>query len=147
MVVGVVERWCRVEVEVRQTARSVGPGEQLVVLLDGSSALLVGAREQDRDRVQVIAGQAADPVLGSVCAGVPEDVRARRHALRNSSGKVASDSSGTPSARNPFHVNANVTQRSELSIVACTSAADWTLSSNSVSHARPPAGVSNERNS
>ena len=80
MVVGVVERWCRVQVEVRETAHSVGAGEQLVVLLDGSSALLVGAREQDRDRVQVIAGQAADPVLWRVGAGVPEDVCARRHA-------------------------------------------------------------------
>ena len=37
---------------------------------------------------------------------------------------MASDSSGTPSARRPFHVNASVTQRSELSIVACASAAD-----------------------
>ena len=67
--------------------------------------------------------------------------------VRNSSGKVCSDSSGTPSARKPFHVNASVTQRSELSIVAVASAADCVLSNSSDSHARPPAGVSNDRNS
>ena len=38
---------------------------------------------------------------------------------RNSSGKVARDSSGTPSARKPFHVNASVTHRLVLSIEAC----------------------------
>ena len=67
--------------------------------------------------------------------------------VRNSSGKVCSDSSGTPSARKPFHVNASVTQRSDSSIVAVASAADCVLSSSSESHARPPSGVSNDRNS
>jgi hypothetical protein len=34
MVVGVVERRCRVEVEERQTTNTVGPYEESVVLLD-----------------------------------------------------------------------------------------------------------------
>ena len=42
---------------------------------------------------------------------------------------------------------ANVIQRAELSIVARTSAADWTLSSSSVNHALPPAGSSKAKNS
>ena len=87
MVVGVVERRCRVEVEERQTPDAVGPREQLVVLRDGALALLVGAGEQDRDRVQVLSGQAADPAFGSGCAGVAEDVRAGRHPLAELVGK------------------------------------------------------------
>ena len=66
---------------------------------------------------------------------------------RNSSGKVARDSSGTPSARRPFQVNASVTHRFVLSIVAGAVAADSTMGISSDSHARPPAGLSNDRNS
>ena len=66
---------------------------------------------------------------------------------RNASGKVARDSSGTPSARKPFHVNASVIHRFVLSIEACAVAAESTLSISSDSHARPPAGSSNDRNS
>ena len=42
----------------------------------------------------------------------------------NSSGKVASEASSTPSARRPFQVNATVTQRFSLSTEARTCAAD-----------------------
>ena len=88
MVVGIVERRRRVEIEDRQTAHAVGPGQQLVVLGDGASALLLGAREQDRDRVQVLTGQAADPMLGRRGAGVTEDVRPGRHPLAELVGKA-----------------------------------------------------------
>ena len=87
MVVGVVERRCRVEVEVGQTPDAVGSRQQLVVLGDRAPALLVGAGEQDRDRVQVLTGQAADPAFGSGRAGVAEDVRAGRHPLAELVGK------------------------------------------------------------
>ena len=87
MVVGVVERWCRVEVEERQTPDAVGPRQQLVVLRDRAPALLVGAGEQDRDRVHVLTGQAADPAFGSGCAGVAEDVRAGCHSFAELVGK------------------------------------------------------------
>ena len=41
----------------------------------------VRAREQDRDRVQVIAGQATHPVVGMIGSGITQNVRTRRHAL------------------------------------------------------------------
>jgi hypothetical protein len=34
-------------------------------------ALFLGAREDDRDRVQVISGQTADPMFGGAIVGVP----------------------------------------------------------------------------
>ena len=34
-------------------------------------ALFLGAREHDRDRVQVISGQTGDPMFGGAIAGVP----------------------------------------------------------------------------
>jgi hypothetical protein len=71
MVVGVVERRCRVEVQERQITNTVGPCEESVVLLDGAMALFLGAREHDRDRVQVISGQTGDPMFGGAIAGVP----------------------------------------------------------------------------
>ena len=117
------------------------------MLLDGPSTLFVGAREQDRDRVQVITGQAAEPVLRCVGAGVAEDAAREGMPVPELVREGRSDSSGTPSARSPFQVNASVTQRSDSSIVATASAADCVLSSSSDSHARPPSGVSNERNS
>src|SRR6478752_7036583 len=87
MVVGVVERWCRVEVEERQTPDAIRPRQQLVVLRDRARALLVGAGEQDRDRVHFLSGQPADPAFGSGCAGVAEDVRAGCHSFAELVGK------------------------------------------------------------
>ena len=60
---------------------------------------------------------------------------------------MASASSDTPSAPRPLKVNASVTHRRELSIVATASAADDTRSNSSVSHALPPAGESKVKNS
>ena len=37
----------------------------------GPMALFLGAQEDDRDRVQVISGQHADPMFGGAIAGVP----------------------------------------------------------------------------
>src|SRR3954462_9482379 len=65
----------------------------------------------------------------------------------NSSGKVASEASSSPSARSPFQMNASVTQRLLDATVASTSAADETLSRSALTHARPPAGSRNETNS
>src|SRR5688572_6098852 len=63
----------------------------------------------------------------------------------NSSGKLASDASSSPSARNPFQVKASVTHRLLEASDACTSAADRTLSTTPFSHARPDAGLRNDR--
>ncbi len=81
VIVGVVERWGGVEVQVRQAAHPVGAGQQRVVVLDGPPALFVGAGEQDRDGMQVVTGQPTDPVLRGVAADVTEDGRPRDHAL------------------------------------------------------------------
>ena len=64
-----------------------------------------------------------------------------------SSAALRMSSSETPRARSPFHVNANVIQRSDSSIVACAAVADGTKSTSSDNHARPPAAVSKVRNS
>ena len=97
--------------------------------------------------MQVVAGQPADPVLRGAGPGVAEDVRAGRHTLPELVGKSRQCVLGTPSARSPVQVNANVTQRFEQSMVPRASVADCTGSSISVSHARPPAAVSKVRNS
>src|SRR4029077_3202566 len=47
---------------------------------------------------------------------------------RNSSGKVASDASSTPSARNPFQVSATDTHRFSKLTVSATAFADGTFS-------------------
>ena len=81
VVVGVVERRRRVQIQIRQPAHAVAPGDQLVVRRRGPGVLGVVAREQDRDRVQVVAGQSADPVVRVVAPGVAEDVGPGGHAL------------------------------------------------------------------
>src|SRR4030095_7020092 len=63
----------------------------------------------------------------------------------NSSGKLASDSSSSPSARNPFQVKAKVTHRLPDASDDCTSAAAPTWSRTPPSHARPDAGFRNDR--
>src|SRR4029453_16458180 len=65
----------------------------------------------------------------------------------NSSGNVASDVSSTPRALRPFQVKATVTQRLSFSTEARTSAADCTVLRISLSHARPPEALRNDRNS
>ena len=132
MVVGVVERRCRVEVQERQTTNTVGPCEESVVLLDGADGTVPRcARTRSRSRAGHLRPTRRSDVrrcnrrcaLG--CSPAPPCPR------RSRVGKIVSESPGTPSVRSPFHVNANAIQRSELSIVACTSAADCTRSSTS----------------
>ena len=77
----VIERRRRVQIQHRQTAHTIAPGHQLVVLSGGPRMFGVIAREQDRDRVQVSAGQTADPVVGVVGPGIAQDVGPSRHAL------------------------------------------------------------------
>src|SRR5947209_15518410 len=65
---------------------------------------------------------------------------------RNSSGKVASESSGTPSARSPFQVQGTVTHRESIAPADPTTAPVPTLSKMPESQARPPAGCRKVRN-
>jgi hypothetical protein len=87
MVVGVVKRGRRVQVEERQAADTVCAGEQLVVIVDGCPRLLVVAGEQDRDGVHIVAREAAHPVVGVTRSRVSENVGARRHPFAELIGK------------------------------------------------------------
>ena len=64
---------------------------------------------------------------------------------RNSSGKVASDESSTPSARSPFQVKATVTQRVSAVPSDAADSAVPTLSTMPANQARPWAGSWNVR--
>ena len=91
-------------------------------------------------------------VLSTQCDGsfapVSPSISARATMpSRNSSGNVASAASSTPSARRPFQVKATVIQRFSFSTDSRMVFAEWTLSRMAASHARPPAGSLNERNS
>src|SRR3954447_22897473 len=65
---------------------------------------------------------------------------------RNSSGKVASEASGTPRARSPFQVKATVTHRESVAPPDPTTRPVPTLSMMPESQARPPAGCRKVRN-
>src|SRR5947209_10512265 len=65
---------------------------------------------------------------------------------RNSSGKVASEASGTPRARSPFQVKATVTHRESVEPPDPTTRPVPTLSMIPDSQARPPAGCRKVRN-
>ena len=60
---------------------AVAAGDELLVLRDAPVVLRLVPRKENDDRVQVGARKPADPMLGSVHAGVAEDLRPRRHAL------------------------------------------------------------------
>ena len=70
--------------------------------------------------------KATDPTIRMVRASVAKDLPPGRHSFRNSAGNVASDASSTPSARNPFQVNATDTQRFSRLTVSATALADGT---------------------
>ena len=81
MIMCVIERRRRIQIQHRQTAHTLAPGHKLVVFSRGPSMFGVIAREQDRDRVQVGACQSAHPVVRVGGPGITQDVRAGRHAL------------------------------------------------------------------
>ena len=121
VVVRVVERRRRVRGRGCDSLRTPSQrATQLVVLPDGIAALL-GVVRANRMAIACRSSPARPPTQwsGWLRRCRPGCRRAPPCPARNSSGKVASDSSGTPSARRPFQVNANVTQRSVLSIEAC----------------------------
>src|SRR5262249_55702507 len=81
VIVGVLERRRRLEIERRQRFDAREPRGILLMFLDTPLPLRHVAREQDHQRVKVGAGEPAHPVIGMVRAGVAEHLRARRHAL------------------------------------------------------------------
>src|SRR5262249_49270170 len=81
VIVGVLERWSRLEVERRERFDAWELRGVLLVFLDAPLPLRHVAREQNHDRMKVRAGEAAHPVIGMVRARVAEHLRTRRHAL------------------------------------------------------------------
>ena len=81
MIVRVIERRRRVQIQKRQPPHTVAAGHQLVVHPGRPRVLGVVASEQNRDRVQVGARQSAHPVVRMGGPGIAQDVGAGRHAL------------------------------------------------------------------
>ena len=81
VVVRVVERRGRVEVERREHLRPLATRDEGPMLRLAAIALRAIAGEEDGDGVQVRAGQAAHPVVGVIGARVAEDLGAGDHAL------------------------------------------------------------------
>ena len=69
MVVRIIERRSRVEVERREDLDAGAPGDQLRVLRDAAVVLRLVPREEDDDGMQIGARHPADPVFGGVHAG------------------------------------------------------------------------------
>ena len=115
VIVRVVERRRRLQVERRRALRRRDTGENIAgAPRNAPLALRDVAREQDHDRVEIGAGEPADPVVRMVAPVSPRICARAAMPCRNSSGNVASDASSTPSARRPFQVKATVTQRDRV---------------------------------
>ncbi len=102
MVMGVVEWRRRVQIQKRQATHPVATGHQLVVYPGGPGVFGVIASEQDRDRVQVVSSEPADPVIGMAHPGVSKDVGAGRHALAKSLRKGGQRFLGNPERPQAF---------------------------------------------
>ena len=82
MVVRVVERRCRLEVECRKHFDTGATRDAYCSCsVDTSLALRDITREEDDDGVEIGRGQATHPVVGMIRARVAEDLRASGHAL------------------------------------------------------------------
>ena len=81
VVVCIVERRRRLQVQRREHLNAFAPRDELVVLRLAAPALGGIAGEQDRDGVKVRAGEASDPVVRMILSGVAEHLRAGDHAL------------------------------------------------------------------
>ena len=81
MVVRIVERRRRLQVQRREHLHAFALCDELVVLGDAACALGGVAGKQDGDGVEVRAGEAAHPVVRMILSGVAEHLRAGDHAL------------------------------------------------------------------
>ena len=81
VIVRIIERRRRLQIQRRKHLYAFAPRDELFVL--GLAALALGgvAGEQDRDGVQVGAGQTAHPVVRMILSGIAEHLRAGDHAL------------------------------------------------------------------
>ena len=81
VIVRIVERRGRLHVQGREHLHAVALRDELCVLHLATPALRGVAGEQDRDGVEVRAGQTAHPVVRMIHPGIPEHLRAGDHAL------------------------------------------------------------------
>ena len=81
MVVRIVERRRRLQVQRGEHLNPFAPRDELIVLGQAALALSGVAGEQDGDGVKVRAGEASHPVVGMILSGVAEHLRAGDHAL------------------------------------------------------------------
>ena len=116
MVARVGEWWKCGQIQRRQNFDTRVAGEIGLMLPRAPFSLGFIAREQNTNGMQVRAVEPALPMIGMVRAGITDYLGASAMPCRNSSGKVASDESATPSARRPFQVNATEIQRLSWSI-------------------------------
>ena len=81
MLVRVSERRNGLKVEHGEDLDAGAAGDKLPVLRDAPVMLRLVPRKENDDRMQIGARKTADPMVGSVQAGVAEHLRPRRHAL------------------------------------------------------------------
>ena len=81
VVVGIVERRCRLQVQRGEDLHPFAPSHEVGVFDLTATALGAVAGKQDSDGMKVGAGETADPVFRMVLFGVAEHHRARDHAL------------------------------------------------------------------
>src|SRR5262245_10249620 len=81
MIVGVLERRRRLEIERRQRFDARKLRGILLMFLAAPLPLRRVAREQDHDCMKFRTGEAAHPMIGMVRARIAQHLRARRHAL------------------------------------------------------------------
>jgi hypothetical protein len=87
VVVRVVEGRCRLQIERREQLDPRAPREELLVLRQAALPLGAVAGEQDRDGVQVRAGESTHPVVRVIAPGVAQHLRPGDHALLELLGK------------------------------------------------------------
>ena len=81
VVVCIIKRRRRFQVQGREHLHAFAPRDELVVLYLAALSLGSIAGEQDRDGVKIRAGEAAHPVVRMIFSGVAEHLRAGDHAL------------------------------------------------------------------
>ena len=81
VVVRMIERRCRLQIERRERFHAWELGGVLLVLSDAALALRNVPGEEDDDGMEIRTRQAAHPVVGVVRARVAENLRSGGHAL------------------------------------------------------------------
>ena len=148
VIVRIVERRRRLQIQRREHFHALALGYELFVLQLAAPVLGAVAGEQDDDGMEVRAGETAYPVLWIIFSGIAQHVRARDHALLEFLGERGQR--GLVHAQRAKAVPGEGHRYPALVVVGQSSHLRGRLhlfGNRSRSHARPPAGSRNERNS